>query len=169
MSFGGGVDMKYLESINVFLNRLLLILGGIAVILLMSLATLNVVLRIFHIPYSGTYEIVSFLGAIVIAFALGYTQKRKDHIIVDILTERFSKQTNRVLNIVSYGITMVFFAVVSWQIFIFGMKIWKSGEVSETLKIVYHPFIFCVSVGFAVLSLTIVIDFLKTIFMQEEK
>lgn len=161
--------MKYLESINVFLNRLLLILGGVAVILLMSLATLNVVLRIFHIPYSGTYEIVSFLGAIVIAFALGYTQKRKDHIVVDILTERFSKQINKVLNIVSYGITMVFFAVVSWQIFIFGMKIWKSGEVSETLKIVYHPFIFCVSVGFAVLSLTIVIDFLKTIFMQEEK
>jgi TRAP-type C4-dicarboxylate transport system permease small subunit len=161
--------MKYLESINVFLNRLLLILGGIAVIMLMSLATVNVVLRIFHIPYSGTYEMVSFLGAIVIAFALGYTQKRKDHIVVDILTERFSKQTNKVLNIISYGITMVFFAVVSWQIFIFGMKIWKSGEVSETLKIAYHPFIFSVSVGFAVLSLTIVIDFLKTIFMQEEK
>jgi TRAP-type C4-dicarboxylate transport system permease small subunit len=161
--------MKYLESINVFLNRLLLILGGIAVIMLMSLATVNVVLRIFHIPYSGTYEMVSFLGAIVIAFALGYTQKRKDHIVVDILTERFSKQTNKVLNIISYGITMVFFAVVSWQIFIFGMTIWKSGEVSETLKIAYHPFIFGVSVGFAVLSLTIVIDFLKTIFMQEEK
>jgi TRAP-type C4-dicarboxylate transport system permease small subunit len=161
--------MKYLDSINIFLNRLLLILGGIAVILLMSLATINVVLRIFHIPYSGTYEMVSFLGAIVIAFALGYTQKRKDHIVVDILTERFSKQTNKVLSIVSYGITMVFFAVVSWQIFVFGMKIWKSGEVSETLKIVYHPFIFSVSIGFAVLSLTIVIDFLKTIFAQEEK
>jgi TRAP-type C4-dicarboxylate transport system permease small subunit len=135
----------------------------------MLLATINVVLRIFHVPYSGTYELVSFLGALVIAFALGYTQKRKDHIVVDILTERFSKQTNRVLSIISYGITMVFFAVVSWQIFVFGMKIWKSGEVSETLKIIYHPFIFSVSVGFAVLSLTIIIDFLKTIFMQEEK
>jgi len=161
--------MKYLESINNFLNRLLLILGGIAVILLMLLATVNVVLRIFHVPYSGTYEMVSFLGALVIAFALGYTQKRKDHIIVDILTERFSKRTNRVLNIISYGITMVFFTIVSWQIFVFGMKIWKSGEVSETLKIIYHPFIFSVSIGFAVLSLTIIIDFLKTIFMQEEK
>jgi len=161
--------MKYLESINTFLNKLLLILGGVAVILLMSLATINVVLRIVHIPYSGTYEMVSFLGALVIAFALGYTQKRKDHIVVDILTEKFSKQTNRILSLISYGITMVFFAVVSWQIFVFGMKIWKSGEVSETLKIAYHPFIFSVSVGFAVLSLTIIIDFLKTIFMQEEK
>jgi TRAP-type C4-dicarboxylate transport system permease small subunit len=161
--------MKYLESINTFLNKLLLFLGGIAVILLMSLATINVVLRILHIPYSGTYEIVSFLGAIVIAFALGYSQKRKDHIVVDILTERFSKKVNRILSIISCGITMVFFSVVSWQIFIFGVKIWKSGEVSETLKIVYHPFIFSVAAGFAVLSFTIVIDFLKAAIMKEEK
>jgi len=161
--------MKYLESINTFLNKLLLFLGGIAVILLMSLATINVVLRILHIPYSGTYEIVSFLGAIVIAFALGYSQKRKDHIVVDILTERFSKKVNRILSIISCGITMVFFSVVSWQIFIFGVKIWKSGEVSETLKIVYHPFIFSVAAGFAVLSFTIVIDFLKAAIIKEEK
>lgn len=161
--------MKYLESINTFLNRLLLFLGGIAIILLMSLATINVVLRMFHVPYSGTYEIVSFLGAIVIAFALGYSQKRKDHIVVDILTEKFSEQTNRILSIISSGITMVFFAVISWQVFIFGVKIWKSGEVSETLKIVYYPFIFSVAVGFAVLSLTIIVDFLKATLVKEEK
>ena len=69
--------MKYLEQITVFLNKILLIVGGIAVLALMSLATGNVVLRIFHMPFRGAYEIVSFLGAIVIAFALGYTQKSK--------------------------------------------------------------------------------------------
>lgn len=143
-------------------------MGGIAVMLLMSIATVNIVLRIFHVPYRGTYEIVSFLGAIVIAFALGYTQKRKDHIIVDILTERFSHRTNRILNIVSYFITSIFFAIVSWQVFVFGMKISRSGEVSETLKIVYHPFIFCVSIGFAVLTLTIIIDLLKELLREEK-
>ena len=84
--------MKYLEAINIFLNRISMILGGIAVLALMLLATGNVVLRIFHLPFRGTYEIVSFLGAVVIAFALGYTQKNKDHIVVDILTERFPKR-----------------------------------------------------------------------------
>lgn len=153
--------MKYLESANLLLNKILLVLGGIAVMLLMSLATVNIVLRIFHVPYRGTYEIVSFLGALVIALALGYTQKRKDHIIVDILTERFSHHTNHILSIISYFITSIFFGVVSWQVFIFGMKIAKSGEVSETLKIAYHPFIFCVSIGFAVLTLTIIVDLLK--------
>jgi hypothetical protein len=30
--------------------------------------------------------------------------------------------------------------------------------VSETLKIVYYPFVFCVALGFAMLSLTLAID-----------
>jgi hypothetical protein len=41
------------------------------------------------------------------------------------------------------------------------MKISKSGEVSETLKIIFHPFVYSVAVGFAVFSLTLIIDFLK--------
>jgi hypothetical protein len=41
------------------------------------------------------------------------------------------------------------------------MKISNSGEVSETLKIVFHPIIYCVALGFAVFSLTLIIDFLK--------
>jgi len=161
--------MKYLEALNGFLNKILMILGGFAVLALMSLATGNVVLRLFHIPYRGAYEIVSFLGAIVIAFALGYTQKRKGHIVVDILTDKFPKKVNRILDIVNYFFTMIFFAIIAWQIYLWGMKIWESGELSETLKIIYHPFIFSVSIGFAVLSLTIFIDLLKTILNKEEK
>ena len=161
--------MKHLVNLNMFLNKVLMLLGGIAVLTLMSLATVNVVLRIFHIPFRGAYEIVSFLGAVVIAFALGYTQKRKDHIVVDILTEKFPKKVNKMLDVINYVITMIFFAVVAWQTFIWGMKIWVSGEVSETLKIIYHPFIFSVSIGFAVLSFTIFIDFLKTFINQEDK
>ena len=160
--------MKYLESLNTFLNKILIILGGIAVLALMAVATANVVLRIFHIPFTGAYEIVGFLGAIVIAFALGYTQIRKNNIVVDILTEKFPKKLNRVLDGVNYFITMIFFAIVSWQVSLWGMKIWESHEVSETLKIIYHPFIFSVSLGFAVLSLTLIVDFLKTILNKEE-
>jgi TRAP-type C4-dicarboxylate transport system permease small subunit len=160
--------MNYLDKLNVYLNKILLILGGIAVLSLMSLATGNVLLRVFHMPYRGAYEIVSFLGALVIAFALGYTQKRKDHIVVDILTEKFPKKLNRVLDVVNYSVTLVFFSIVTWQIFVWGAKIWESGEVSETLKIIYYPFIFSVAVGFGVLSLTLLIDLLKTFQRKEE-
>jgi TRAP-type C4-dicarboxylate transport system permease small subunit len=157
--------MNCLEKINDFLNKILMVLGGVAVLLLMSVATVNAFLRIPLIKstWRGAYETVGFLGALVIAFALGYTQKRKDHIVVDILTEKFPKRVNRVLDGINYFITTIFFAIVSWQVFVWGMKISKSGEVSETLKIVFHPFIYSVSFGFAVFSLTLIIDFVKNL------
>jgi len=152
------------------LNKILMIVGSVAVLLLMSIATANAFLRIPWIKatWRGAYETVGFLGAIVIAFALGYTQKRKDHIVVDILTEKFPKRVNRVLDGISYFITTIFFAIVSWQVFVWGMKISKSGEVSETLKIAFHPFVYSVAVGFAVFSLTLIIDFLKNFKGKEE-
>jgi TRAP-type C4-dicarboxylate transport system permease small subunit len=148
----------------------LLFAGSVAVLLLMSLATVNVVLRFFfNAPYRGAYELVGFLGAVVIAFALGTTQKRKNHIVVDILTEKFPKRVNRILDGINYFITTIFFAIVSWQVFIWGTKILKSGEVSETLKIVFYPFIYSVSLGFAAFSLTLVVDFVKNVQSKKEE
>jgi TRAP-type C4-dicarboxylate transport system permease small subunit len=167
---GRGKIMSYLEKINVFLNKILMIVGSVAVLLLMSIATGNAFMRLPFIKatWRGAYETVGFLGAIVIAFALGYTQKRKDHIVVDILTEKFPKRVNRVLDGINYFITTIFFAIVSWQVFVWGMKISKSGEVSETLKIIFHPFIYSVAVGFAVFSLTLILDFLKNLKSKED-
>ena len=155
--------MNYLEKTNDFLNKILMVVGSLAVLLLMSIATMNAFMRLpfLKTTWRGAYETVGFLGAIVIAFALGYTQKRKDHIVVDILTEKFPKRVNRVLDGINYFVTTIFFAMVSWQVFVWGMKISKSGEVSETLKIMFHPFVYSVSLGFAVFSLTLILDFLK--------
>ena len=161
--------MRYLELLTNILNKILMILGGIAVLALMTLATGNVVLRVFHLPFRGAYEIVAFLGAIVIAFALGYTQRRKDHIIVEILTERFPKKLQKAVDTFAYLVITLFFAIVSWQIFVWGMKIYVSHEVSETLKVIYHPFVFAVALAFAVVSLTALVDFLKNIFAPGEE
>lgn len=153
--------MKHLKQIISILNGIFLIVGGIAVLSLMTVATANVVLRIFHIPFRGAYELVSFIGAIVIAFALGFTQQHNSHIVVDILTEKFPKTLGRLLDVINHLVTTIFFAIVAWQIYRVGMQIWSSGELSETLKIIYHPFIFAVSLGFITLSLTALIQLMS--------
>ncbi len=161
--------MKHLERFNVAMNGLLMIIGGLAVLSLMTVATANVVLRIVHAPYRGAYEVVSFLGAVVIAFALGYTEKHKGNIVVDILTEKFPKKVRGALEGFNYVISGIFFVLVSWQVYECGMKIMESGELSETLKIVYHPFVFAVSFGFAVLALTLFVDLLSLVCRTEVK
>src|SRR5512144_3172822 len=101
-----------LERFSELLRRLLMIASGVSLLALTLLATANVVLRIFHVPVGGTYEVVSFLGAIVTAGALGHTQKRKDHIVVDILSDRFPAPVKRLLDRVSYVLILAFFSVV---------------------------------------------------------
>jgi TRAP-type C4-dicarboxylate transport system permease small subunit len=161
-------EMKYLEAVNVFLNKISMILGGIAVLALMLLATGNVVLRIFHLPFRGTYEIVAFLGAIVIAFALGHTQKTRGHIVVDILSEKFPKKLQTFIDALSDVVIMIFFGIVSWQVYVWGVKIYESHEVSETLKIIFYPYVFAVAAGFALLCFTAFVDFLKQLSPGEE-
>jgi TRAP-type C4-dicarboxylate transport system permease small subunit len=158
--------MEILEKIRNLFDKAFLFLGGVAVLALMTLATGNVCLRIFGMPYRGAYELVSFLGAVVTAFALGYTQRRKSHIVVDILTETFSEGKKRILDGISYLMGVLFFAIISWVIFRWGMRIAASGEVSETLKIAYYPFIYCVALGFAFLCLTLIMDFLSALLKK---
>ena len=146
-----------------------MIAGGVSLLALTLLATLNVALRIFHAPVGGTYEVGSFLGAIVTAGALGHTQKRKDHIVVDILSDRFPAPVKRLLDRVSYVLILAFFSVVSWQTFVYGVRLLRTGELSETLKIAYHPFVFLVGIGFAVLALTVLLDLVETAWTRGEK
>jgi TRAP-type C4-dicarboxylate transport system permease small subunit len=154
--------MASLEKALAFLDRCLLVLAGTAALGLMAVATLNVCLRIFHMPYRGAYEIVSFLGAVVIALALGYTQRRRSHIVVDILSDTYPVPIKRVMDAVGLAASAAFFGVIAWVIVQWGVRIARSGEVSETLKIIHYPFILCVAVGFAVLALTLLLQFVGT-------
>jgi len=138
--------------------------GGVALILLVLLATANVALRIFRVPLGGAYELVSFLGALVIASALGYTQKRKDHIVVDILSDRFPPRVRRVLDAVSCALSAALFGIAAWRLFVLGSTIHRAGELSETLKIPYHPFIYGVAAGFALFVVTLLLDVVDILF-----
>lgn len=138
-----------------YISRFFMVVGGIALLLVVLLATGNVTLRLFHVPYAGTYEIVSFLGALVTAGALGHTQRRRDHIMVDILTDRFPLLVRRILDAVSDGLAAVLFGIASWQVYRWAEKLKESGELSETLQLKFYPFVYGVAAGFALLTLVL--------------
>ncbi|MBI5342731.1 MAG: TRAP transporter small permease [Deltaproteobacteria bacterium] len=157
-----------MERLSELLRRILMVAGGVSLLLLTLLATLNVALRIFRVPVGGTYEVVSFLGAIVTAGALGYTQKRKDHIVVDILSDKYPDPVKRIADRISHFLMLVLFSIVSWQTLVYGKRLASTGELSETLKIAYYPFVFLVSLGFAVLAFTILLDLAESFWTGKE-
>lgn len=150
------------------LSRGFMAAGAVSLLVVVVLATLNVAFRLLHVPYAGAYEFISFFGALITAGALGHTQRRKDHIVVDILSEKFPAPLKRFLDILNYGVTCVLFGIISRQIWRWGDTIRTSGEVSETLKVSFHPFIYGVSAGFALLTLVLFVDFMRALLHSEE-
>jgi TRAP-type C4-dicarboxylate transport system permease small subunit len=112
---------------------------------------------------------MGYFGAVVMAFALGYTQMQRGHIAVDIVVLGFPKRAQRVLNGINSLLCMAFFAIASWQIARYATTLWRTGEVTETLRIIYYPFTYAVALGCATLSLVFLTGFLKTIFESKDK
>ena len=128
----------------------------------------NIFMRIVWVPVKGTFELMGYIGAIVTAFALGYTQIKRGHISVDVLINSFSKKTRAALEIFNSGVCMVFFVIAAWQIAKYGTNLWQTGEVTETLRVIYFPFTYGVALGCAILSLVFLTDLLKSLFRKKE-
>jgi TRAP-type C4-dicarboxylate transport system permease small subunit len=160
--------MEILEKINQILNRTFMLIAGAFMAAMILVTCANIFLRIVWVPIKGTFELMGFFGAVATAFVLGYTQLKKAHISVDILVNRFSPRIRTAFNGINYFVCMIFFAVLGWQISRLATTIWKTGEVTETLRIVYYPFTYGVALGCFLLALVLLVDFLKLFFIKNE-
>jgi TRAP-type C4-dicarboxylate transport system permease small subunit len=155
--------MGVFEKISSLLNKWFIWVGGVALLTMIGIACANMIMRPLGAPLKGAYELVGFLGALTVAFAMGYTQITRSHIAVDVLATRYSKRTQQIMNSISSFLCMIFFALVAWQVAVFATTIWKRGETSETLRIIYHPFVYLVAICCGLLALVLFIDFLKSL------
>lgn len=160
--------MDLLMKINKFLNKLLTLTGGTLLLGMILLTCGNIFIRQFYIPIPGTYELMGYAGAVVTAFALGYTQFTNGHISVDVLVNTYPKPLKRFVSIVNHGVCSVFFFIASWFIVQKALTLKNTNEVSETLRIIYYPFILAVAFGCIVLALALFTDLLKKVFPKKE-
>lgn len=153
--------MNRLDQFANRFSRVFIWISGSALVLMMLLGFGNVLSRTFWQPIKGTFELIGFLGALCTAMALGYTQIRKNHVGVDIITSKYSKRWQQITEMLSYMITAPFFVVVAWQVAAWGTTIMQSGETSETLQLTYYPVIYVVASGFFFLALILFFDLYK--------
>ena len=152
--------LDWLVKTNQYLNRLLLFVAGLFLLGMCGLTCANILLRTTWMPIRGTFELMGYFGAVVTTFALGYTQMRRGHISVDILVNSFSKSTRKVLTAVNNTICVLFFSLAAWQLFKKAVTLMRTGEVTETLRIIYYPFTIAVALGCLALVLELVVSLL---------
>jgi TRAP-type C4-dicarboxylate transport system permease small subunit len=138
--------MKTQFNIVRFISKVLSHIAGIALTVMMLLTVADVALRTGGYPFVGTYEIVSLLFAIVIAFGIPQVSLDKGNVLMEFLLERLSQNGRNVMNTATRVLCLILFVFIGYNLFIVGAVYHASGEVSPTIKIPFYPVVYGVGV-----------------------
>jgi len=152
-----------LDALAERLARFLAILAGIFLVSAMLLACANMLLRAVHVPIQGTVELVGFFGAVLTAFSLGLAQRRRGHIFVGLLTTKLPPALQRASDALQLLASCAFFTLAGVETARWGLDLIHSGELSQTLRLAYHPFVFAAALGCLAMAFVLFVDFLKTL------
>ncbi|MCX8022032.1 MAG: TRAP transporter small permease [Syntrophorhabdaceae bacterium] len=150
------------------LSRITNFLGGVILGLMMLLTVIDVILRYLGRPITGTFELMSFAGALVAGFAIAQTSLDGAHVNVDILTQRLSRWKKAIITVFTKLIGIGIFTLISWSLLLKGNDLYKTGEVSLTLHVPYYPVAYGLSFCGFVEALVLLTDVFKTVFYEVE-
>lgn len=148
---------------SLLLARRLDMIAAMAIVAMMSLTCADVILRMFRKPIPGTYEIVSFLGAVAVSFAMAHTTAERGHVAVSLIVQLFPKRLQGIIEGVISIFGIILFGLIAWQSVLYGMDCQRSGEVSLTLQLPFYPVIYGLAVGAVVVCLVLLANLLEAI------
>lgn len=145
-------------------------ISAASIIAIMLIVCINVIGRsMFGMPFKGTVDVVSLLGAIAIAGSIANTQALKGHIRISLFVSRLNSRVQSVIAALVYCISLILFGLITWQSVLFAWHNQEVGELSEVLKIPIAPFAGAVSLGCLVLTLVLLVDLIQTISKGVER
>jgi TRAP-type C4-dicarboxylate transport system permease small subunit len=150
---------KVVSSVTRFFDRI----AQAGVMAMMLLVVGNILLRVIWKPIFGTYDYVEFIGALMVAFAIGYCAVQKGHISVELVVARFSERVQGIIGSITDILGLGIFSLVTWQSLLFAYDTWLVGGSSMGALVPNHPYMYGVAFGIALLCLVILVDLGKSL------
>jgi TRAP-type C4-dicarboxylate transport system permease small subunit len=156
-------SMFSFTSSFIWLARKVGIIAAATIFFMMALTCADVFLRLFRMPIPGTYEIVSFMGAVAVSFAVARTSAEKGHVAVSLVVQLLPKRAQAVIESIIASFGIILFAFIAWQSVIYALGCQRSGEVSLTLQMPFYPIIYGVAFGAVIECLVLVVDLVNAV------
>lgn len=132
------------------------VLAAAALAAMMFLTALDVGLRyLANRPIPGGLELVEYLMAILVPFAVAVTAYNGTHIGVDLIMARAPRSVRKWIGVVTHLMMAVLFGVITWQSGLNIAEQFDSGLTSAVLRIPHYPFAAALTVAFALLTLIV--------------
>jgi TRAP-type C4-dicarboxylate transport system permease small subunit len=161
--------MHIFANLGQLLARKMYWVAGTAIVAMMLLTCADVVLRYFRRPIPGTYELVCFLGAVAVSFAMAHTSVEKGHVSVSFIVSLFPSKLQRLIECMTNLFGLFLFVLIAWQSTIYANDLYVSREVSLTLELPFYPFVYGIGFSAAVVCLILLSDLTKNALKILEK
>jgi TRAP-type transport system small permease protein len=135
-------------------------LGALAAMMFLTASDVSL-RKLFNAPILGSYEIQGFLMVILVAFAVGYTAIEKAHVNVDLVATHLPKKSQVAVEMVTNFVCFLLYALICWRLYYHATTTFASGATSGALSIPEYPFVYVAAIGFTVLSLVFLVQFLE--------
>lgn len=142
------------------INRIIYLVAGFALMFMMLLTVADVIMREFEKPIIGTYELVGLSAAVVIGFCVPYTTSLKSHISVDFFTMKLRDRAKNILLLFTRVLGTVLFFIIGYNMLLMAQDLYRSGEVSLTIKMPFYPIAIGIGLCCFMQTFTLIVDFI---------
>lgn len=105
----------------------------------------------------GTFELTGIGLALIVFFSYGYAQLKGDHILVEVLIEKFPRRVRAALELIAYAIFFVLLILVMWQLVSYAQRLYSTGQTTPDLGMPLYLFAYIGSLGILFFILTILV------------
>ena len=126
--------------------------------LLAIFITAHVILRTAGLKTFGFHEITLLMMVAFVLTGLNYTQRRKGHIRIDVLTSRLSPKAQEVLNCLALFLGLGYSVLFMWQLVILTHSFWVRGTFYiGMVPLPYWPSYVVACLGFAFFMIILIV------------
>ncbi len=156
--------MSRLESLNKLVRKInqgLAFAGMFLLIPLMLLTTIDVLSRsMFNYPIVGTYELSSYMLAVIILLGITYTYQVGGHVRIDMFVSKMPARVAAILDIFTTLLSILIISVLAWQGWVLALE---ETAVSEQLRIPETPFRMLVPLAAATLVVSMLLELIDKV------
>ncbi len=156
--------MRVFERIVQRLGGVLVTVAGLCLLAMVVVVDANVIGRATWGSILGTFELTGLIACLCIAFAIGYTEIRRAHVVIPVLVGLFRPRVQAILGAIAPAIAIIAALLIAVPSILYLIKrVLPFYNVTQTLGVPIAPFLIWWIIGLLILSIILLAHFIEAI------
>ena len=139
-------------------------LGIVSLLFMMGVTCADVVAtKIFFRPITGAIDMAQVSQLVGIAFAVAAMQMLGKNVLVNYFVDRMSHFKQALIDCANNVLMLALLALIVWRLFVLGYSFQTAREVTGTLYLPLHPFIYGMAVAFIPVCFVCLLEFFNSL------